>query len=209
MIRLILGIPIAAVVTIALFLLMKFMITTDRSLEEETKPDVSIQIGRQVEETDLQQQQRQQQRPDQQEPPPPPPAAPPQQTTRPNLAGVPIDTLSGQFGTGFDLNLDIPTDRQARVQVPGQVQYPRRAAQRGTEGYALLQFTVTAEGRAINVQCLEDDPPNTFCRAAERSIDSFRFQPQIRNGEPVSQDGYQYQMIFQLEEDSRGGFGRR
>ena len=96
-----------------------------------------------------------------------------------------------------------------------QPQYPRRALQRGLTGWAIVEFTVTAQGTVRdpvtvancgwiqNARSEEEcfDSPNTvFDRAAENAALKFKYKPKIVDGEPVETAGVQNKITFQLTE---------
>jgi len=68
-----------------------------------------------------------------------------------------------------------------RHQVP--LVYPRRAAE-GTEGSIEVEFIVTDSGDVTDVN-VRGDAPSIFLRDATRTIRQWRFEPVLRNGEPV------------------------
>lgn len=71
------------------------------------------------------------------------------------------------------------TDEDSVERVPTRVSapdYPRGAERRGIEGYAVISYSVTADGVVTNAEVAESDPPNIFDRAALRAVQSWRFE---------------------------------
>ncbi len=78
--------------------------------------------------------------------------------------------------------------------------YPRRALERGIEGYVLLEFTVTRLGTVENAVVIEADPPNIFDRAAIQAASKFKYKPRVVDGEPIAVPGVQNLIRFELED---------
>lgn len=89
--------------------------------------------------------------------------------------------------------------------------YPRRAADEGIEGWALVSFTVTAEGlvEENSVQVVDAEPADIFDRTSIRAAQKFEFQPRIRNGRAVDIAGVQYVFRYELEPGSNGHSDQR
>ena len=92
--------------------------------------------------------------------------------------------------------------------------YPRRAQERGTMGYALVEFTITDTGSvenavAIEGYCSSSDPnlettefrPCTmFNSASERAALKLKFMPFIFNGQTVPFDKALYRFTYVIDE---------
>ncbi len=78
--------------------------------------------------------------------------------------------------------------------------YPRRALERGIEGYVLLEFTVTRLGTVENPVVIEADPPNIFNRAAIAAALKFKYKPRVVEGEAIAVPGVQNLIRFELED---------
>ncbi len=78
--------------------------------------------------------------------------------------------------------------------------YPRRALERGIEGYVLLEFTVTRLGTVENPVVIEADPPNIFNRAAIQAATKFKYKPRVVEGEAIAVPGVQNLIRFELED---------
>lgn len=80
-------------------------------------------------------------------------------------------------------------------------QYPRRALQRGLEGYVLLEFTVTSQGSVKDPKVLESSPPGIFDRAAIRAALKFKYKPRVIDGNPTKVEGVRNRIKFTLAKD--------
>jgi len=82
-------------------------------------------------------------------------------------------------------------------------QYPRRAAQKGIEGYVVVEFTVTTLGTVKDVKVIESDPPNIFNRAAMNAAKKFKYKPKIENGKAVEVPGVRNIIRFELDKSKK------
>ena len=75
------------------------------------------------------------------------------------------------------------------------------AEARAIEGYALIQFTVGADGKVYDAKILEENPTGYgFGRAALKATEKFRFNPRIIDGEKVATTGIREKFQFEMEE---------
>ncbi|MEJ2089494.1 MAG: energy transducer TonB [Gammaproteobacteria bacterium] len=86
--------------------------------------------------------------------------------------------------------------RQPLIRVPAE--YPRGAVLSRMEGYVVLEFTVTREGRVDNPVVIEADPPGVFDESAIEAVEQFRYVPPIEDGEPVEATAVTTRIDFQL-----------
>ena len=63
--------------------------------------------------------------------------------------------------------------------------FPPDAEAQHIEGYAIVGYDVTADGTVTNAEVIESVPPGVFDEAALTAVRSWRFQPAVRNGEPI------------------------
>ena len=92
--------------------------------------------------------------------------------------------------------------------------YPRRAQERGTMGYALVEFTITDTGsvedaKAIEGYCSNSDPndPNTefrsctmFNSASARAALKLKYKPKIVDGKAVPVEGVLHRFTYVLDD---------
>jgi len=196
MIRLLLGLPVAGVITVSLFLLMRYLVLVEGAEQKEDEL-TTISITRPDRDEDVNRRDRNKpDRPEQAEAPPPPP--PMQVNSRVDPATLAGNMAMPDFGVDVG-SLDAPTDRTAIPLVTVPPIYPDRAASRGIEGWVVVEFDITPAGTVENPRVIDALPAKTFDRAALKAIRKWKFKPQIVNGQPVAQFNKEYQITFQLD----------
>ena len=103
-----------------------------------------------------------------------------------------------------NLELNIGNDLQA---IDGEYlpivkvapQYPRRALSRGVEGYVILEYTVTKQGTVIEPKIIEAQPENVFDQAAIKSALRYKYKPRIVNGQAITVSGVRTKINFVLK----------
>jgi protein TonB len=199
-IRLVGGVPIAALVTLALFLLMRQLIWVEEVTFDDRPEEFNLTIDEVVEEIEIARRETTIDQIDQIDPPPPPP-----QIER-QAAEQPTEGLSTVIGAipEFDQpslnsnNISFSvSDRDAQPLVRIEPQYPPRAAERGVEGTCDVTFDVAPDGSPFNIRILQCDS-SLFERASIRAVERWRYNPKIQDGVAVARTGVQTQFIFQL-----------
>ncbi len=79
-------------------------------------------------------------------------------------------------------------------------EYPQSAARKGTEGWVMLEFTITTEGNTQNVRVVESEPVGTFDKSALKSVKKWKFAPKLTDGVPVERHGYQQLIYYELRD---------
>lgn len=195
-IRLILGIPGAAVVTALLFMAMAWMIKQDAQLGEEKAP-LNINITQQLEDTNLSSN-KEFKRPTLDTPPPPPPAVV-DASNRPALDGVraQVPQLNTNLSIGTGFNPD--RDAQPLVRIPPQ--YPERCMSRaGAKETVFVEFDVTPDGTTTNIRVVETTN-SCLNSAATRSVERWKYQPKIVENKAEWRRGVQTAITFELAEN--------
>ena len=200
LIRLLVGVPIAAVITFLLFMLMQRLILTDEVVIEEAGDELRISISEEVEDLQVRQREVTMDDVNDVEPPPPPPQIERQVAEAPSedmntIAGEIPEFDAPDLGSG-DVSFDV-SDRDAQPMVRIPPQYPPRAAERGTEGYCLMQFDVTPDGTPTNIVAV-DCSSSLFERSSVRAVERWRYEPKIQNGNAVWRRGVQTRLDYQL-----------
>lgn len=85
-----------------------------------------------------------------------------------------------------------------------QPQYPRRAQERGIEGYVIVEFTITTTGAIRDPVVVEGftskgKPTTVFNRAGIKAAMKLKYKPRVVDGEPVEVPGVPHRFTFQLE----------
>ncbi len=78
-------------------------------------------------------------------------------------------------------------------------QIPESAYRRGIEGWVEVVFTVTGDGRVVDVKILDAEPKGVFEAAAVESISEWIYPRNYRNGKPVARQVKQ-KVEFKLED---------
>lgn len=195
--RLGIGLPLALLVTFALFLLMHLLIAfADTALDEkgatkmadifmpETKIETQLKEAKPDKPEDVEE--------------PPPDAPQPEfqdfdvQTTAMNMV-VPI-----KADVNVDLNGASASDGEYLPIVKVAPIYPNRAATRGIEGYCIVQYTVTTTG-ATRDPVVTDCPNSVFANASKKAALKFKYKPRVTDGVAVEVQGVRNKFTYNLE----------
>ncbi len=101
------------------------------------------------------------------------------------IGDMQFDVPDFDVEVGLDLGSGIALARELTPLVRVPPDYPMKALMDEVEGYVLLRFIVTETGSVEDPEVLRAEPPNIFDRAARRAVMRWKFQPQIRNGQPT------------------------
>ena len=193
-------IPQAAIITLLLLVLMVSLIEfADKGLDKEKRiklpdifmPEVEIEIQRLIEKPE---------KPEVDETPPP------------DIPEQDFDKIDGNAAVGLppsaniranlDLNIGAglqATDGEYLPIVKVAPQYPRRALNKGIEGYVIVKYTVTKVGTVKNPVIIEAKPQGIFDKAAIKSALHYKYKPRVIDGEPVEVHGVRTKITFELE----------
>ena len=199
------GMAIAAAiaVTFAVGLMMQGLISSSGSVIEEND------FGRLVEFVHVQQDDDIQTKSRKPNKPPVAPKEPPNpEMAKPNFEAADNSMYIGALDIGGDLNVDAGLgggsgDGEYLPIVKVAPQYPRRAAQKGIEGYVVVEFTVSKLGTVINPKVIEAAPPNIFNRAALSAAKKFKYKPKVENGKAIEVSGIRNIIRFELDKSSK------
>src|SRR5690606_6042564 len=64
-------------------------------------------------------------------------------------------------------------------------EYPQFALDSGVSGWVEMEFSVAKDGSVRDVKVIESEPGRTFEAAAVAAMRRYRYEPVIRDGEPV------------------------
>lgn len=202
LLRILIGLPAAAIIVYALFLLMGNLIsaefeepdvadtrTIERITPEQRNEDVrtrSRSKPRRIASAD--------------KPPPPPKLSASKSDIdlpTPQIQGSAPTELNFDRVQSLDINPVAISDRDATPIRPPVVTYPQRAAERGTEGSCSVRFDVDVRGRPYNVDA--DCTDSVFKREAERAVSRVEFAPKIVQGQARERRNVVYPLVFNLE----------
>ncbi len=203
LIRLAIGVPLAAVITVGLFLFMQWTISGDYEKPENIQNITLETITPSEEDTDVNRRARPKPRKTAAADKPPPP---PKLTASKSDVDLPTPTIGGAAPTeipdnnlaDFQIDPVAISDRDAQPIRPPLPTYPSRAAERGTEGSCDVRFDVDTRGRPYNVvaTCTE----SVFKREAERAVSRVEFAPKIVRGQAAERRNVVYPLEFNLED---------
>lgn len=193
-VRAILGLPLAAVIVVGLFLVMWTQIKPDEVIEAgETNP-VQINITRQIEDSAVRNERRFE-RPKLDAPPPPPPAIE-RQNFEPQVDGV--RATAPDFGADVDIGSGFNPDRDAQPLVRVNPSGFERCIDRDEgEERVRLEFDVDPAGNVVNVEVLSSTD-RCYNRYAVRAAERWKYQPKIVKGEAVPRRGVQTTIVFSI-----------
>ena len=195
LVRLIIGVPGAILVTGFLFLFMAAMIKQDPRLNE-AEDAIDLNITAQLDDTDLNAANKEFKRPTLDAPPPPPPAVN-DPSNRPALDGVRAEIPNIDPGLNIGSGFNPDRDAQPLVRIPPN--YPERCMGRASERETvLLEFDVTPEGQTTNIRVV-DSSNSCLNRAAVRSVERWKYQPKIVDNQAQPRRGVQTVVTFILE----------
>lgn len=194
------AIVLASVVTFGLFYLMQWLVVTDEVQLSEGQTVNFVDVVRVEQQQEPKREKTEVERPDKPEAPPPD-LDMPQTSTSAGGGGLNFGDLSvntSMSTTGPSLGGQSDGDYLPLVRI--QPQYPRRAAERGIEGYVIVELTVTPDGTTKNIRVVQADPEGYFERAAKKAAEKFKYKPKVVNGKPIAVDGVRYRFTFNLED---------
>lgn len=92
-----------------------------------------------------------------------------------------------------------PADSDATPILQVSPIYPSRAAQRGIEGWVLVEFTITPTGAVADPLVIDSYPSSIFNRSALRAIKRWKYRPKVVDGVAVERKGIRTEIEFELE----------
>jgi len=193
---------LAALITLALFYFMQYLIDTGDQFDERitvvkivdaTMPEIINEVIEEIDKPEMIEE-VQEDIPD----------TPDKQISLDAGPSLNIDRAGANINTGLDLGTASisATDGDFLPLVAIAPQYPTRAAQRGIQGWCLVSFTVNGLGNVDeeSIEVVDAEPANIFDRSSIRAATRFKFQPRVVDGTGVAVPGVQYLFRYQLEE---------
>lgn len=81
--------------------------------------------------------------------------------------------------------------------------YPAAARANGVEGEVVVRYGVSVEGQVVNARIESAQPPGVFDQAALATVRSWKYNPQLRDGQPVAVDNILSTIRFRLGNSDR------
>ena len=198
--RLFLAILLAGIVTLGLFFLMQSLIQSGGSALTDAPKGSVLDFVRVKKEEAVQKKDRKPKKPPKPKQPPPDMAPPQMDAPSPDAGASGLDfgaDVAADVSLDGGLALDsgdgefLPIVRVAAV-------YPRRALQRGIEGYVDVEFTVTKLGSVSNPRVIQASPEGIFEQAAMDATLKYKYKPRVVNGEPMDVSGVEVRVTFEI-----------
>lgn len=197
-IRIFISACLAVGITACLFALMAYLIYMNESAPNEGKTIKIADIT--MPQTKIETQYDTQKPDKPEEPDTPPPEQPQMEMDTPDADMSGINIAAPTANT--DLNVagvgGFGGDGEYLPIVKVQPVYPRRALQRGIEGYVIVEFTVTTNGSVRDPVVVESNPPKIFDNAAMKAALKFKYKPRVIDGTPIEVPGVQNKITFAI-----------
>ena len=196
------ALPLAAVVTIGLTLSMAGLIATEFTPQDKSET-ASFEINPRVEDIpDVVRLEK----PDPLktvETPPPPPTVATYETAEVKLPHREVTGKKTEFKMeklvfGNDIPITIDTPPTPHVRVPPV--FPARFLQGDVSGYCRVRFDISVEGLPFNVATTECTS-GQLESATVKSVQKWKYAPQMKDGRPVSRSGLETTIRFDLKDD--------
>jgi protein TonB len=193
------GAVLAALVTVALFILMYTLIAmNDINLDDDDGVKIAdIMLGETKIEAQLKEVKAE--KPEDPDVPPPEMKAPQQSSefdidTSINVSFAPkADVKIGIGGLSVSDGEYLPIVKVAPI-------YPRRAQTRGIQGYCIVEYTVTKSGSIRDPQAVDCQPSGVFDSASVKASLKFKYKPRVVDGEPIEVPGVRNKFTYTLEQ---------
>ena len=188
--------PVSALITIILFVMMRFMILTEYTIplvESFTIPSINPKIIDRA----IMKRETLPERTKTVDLPPPPPKLSIENAQAPSETMAPLTLPALKVPVLNTRNLAmVVTDRDAQPIIRIEPVYPVRALEQGRTGACKAVFAVSKEGKPLNINatCTEA----IFERAVERAISKWKYNPRIVDGVPVMLQGVVTTFTFEL-----------
>ncbi|MDE1311024.1 energy transducer TonB [Vibrio aestuarianus subsp. cardii] len=204
MLRLFIALPFAGIISLALFSFMSWMIDNGHQRVTESAQALSFTMIMVEQEQDLQRRQRSLPEPLQlPEPPPQSPVTQAQTVAVETLAAnalpaLGLDTVMNGVAISAPTFGDFGTNQQAMPLYRVEPVYPAKALKRSVEGFVTLSFTIDEMGKATNIKVVEAKPVRMFEQEAIQAVKKWKYQPQIVDGQAISQNGQTVTVEFKI-----------
>ena len=90
-------------------------------------------------------------------------------------------------------------DRDEMAVVRTEPNYPMQARQRGIGGWVAMEFTISAVGTVKDAEVVASEPSNVFDRAALNAVRKWKYNPKVRDGQPIERPGVKVRLDFEME----------
>ncbi|MEC7470813.1 MAG: TonB family protein [Pseudomonadota bacterium] len=200
--RFLIAFVVSLAITLGLFFLMQSLIKMGGSALTEPPKGSVLDFVRVKPEEQVQKKERKPRKPPKPEEQPPQMDTPQMDSPSPDADGSGM-SFSADVGDSMSLEgggLALESgDGEYLPIVKVSPVYPRRALQRGIEGFVIVEFTVTKQGAVKDVYVIEPNPDGIFEQAAMDAAMKFKYKPRVVNGEATEVSGVQNRITFQID----------
>lgn len=197
--RFLIALLLAAAITLGLFYVMQALIQSGSGDSVEPPQGNVLDFIRLKQDEAVEKKDRKPKKPPKPKEPPPPMEQPQMQS--PSNDGGSEMSFSAEMSVAAGLEGGISlqsSDGEYLPIVKVAPVYPRRAQQRGIEGYVIVEFTVTKLGTVSNPVVIEAEPEGIFEEAAKEAALKFKYKPRVINGEETEVAGVQNRITFKM-----------
>lgn len=201
MLRLVAAIFLAAAITLGLFFLMQALIASGNKELSEPPAGRVLDFVRVKQDEQVEKKERKPRKPPKPEEPPPEMEQPQMDSPTPNADGAAMDfaaDVSDDISLDGGLALESGDGEYLPIVKVTPV-YPRRALQRGIQGFVIVEFTVNKVGAVVDPVVIEAQPEGIFDQAAMDAAKKFKYKPRVINGEPTAVAGVQNRITFKID----------
>ena len=165
---------------------------------------VKIEFTRLRQDTEVEEKKREKaERSKAQQAPPPPMVTAARTTLDPNDAGNDVGAIATlveqQAALSGGLSSSGGADRDAVPLVRIDADYPAQALQNKTEGWVVVEFTITTAGTVKDAVVVASEPGNVFDRSALAAVRKYKYNPKMVDGRPVERPGMKVRLDFEME----------
>lgn len=199
-VRYLIAIGLAAAVTFVIIWGMQSLIASGEGAMSDAPKGSVLDFVRVKKESQTQKKERKPKKPPKPQEPPPPMEQPQLASPNPNANSASTNfsaDVAADVGIEGGLSLDSGDGEYLPIVKVAPV-YPRRAAQRGIEGYVIVEFTVSKQGSVKDPIVVEANPQGIFDQAAKNAALKFKYKPRVVNGEAVEVAGVQNRITFEM-----------
>lgn len=196
--------PLAAIVTVGLFLAMRALIAKEFQPQDKAET-ASFEINPKVEDIKVIEREIKVDKIQRVDTPPPPPQIERAQADKPTEKIASLEGAIPEFeapkidSQNFKITVS-DRDAQPLVRIPPI--FPPRFSQGDNSGYCTVRFDVSPEGAPFNVQTLVCTS-SQLKSATVKSVQKWKYNPKIVDGRAVSRTGVESKIRFDLA-DERG-----
>ena len=193
--RFLFGSPIAAVITLLIFLGMAALIRQE-VYPPTTPPGEIPNVTADIDETDPDEFKKKISPPKIDETPPPPPN-PSERSESPAGPSIPVDKPDIEAD---DIETDVLSGAFLKPDIKFPPSYPQRCMQNAAPvETVIIQLDVDPSGGTANAEVVESTN-SCLNRAALKSVERWKYTPKVVDGQPVWRRGVRAEIIFELAE---------